>query len=181
MIKSEAELVLMREASRRNDLVIAETIAGLHEGIREDEVTETLQRLYTQHGLPAPAFAIVSFGAHAADPHHSGGHAVLKKGDSVVIDTGSPYEGYHSDMTRTVFCGTPTDEQKKVYETVLAAQGVALSGKRYFDDLITEYYRITWIDANGNVLYDSEADTGKMENHLEREEVKLLQAQKVQE
>ncbi len=56
-------------------------------------------------------------------------------------------------------------------ETVLAAQGVALSGERYFDDLITEYYRITWIDANGNVLYDSEADTGKMENHLEREEV----------
>ncbi len=121
MIKSEDELALMREASRRNDLVIEGTIRSLHEGIREDEVTEILKRLYTDHGLPVPAFAIVSFGAHAADPHHAGGTAVLKKGDSVVIDIGSPWKGYHSDMTRTVFCGEPTDEQKKVYETVLEA------------------------------------------------------------
>jgi len=58
-------------------------------------------------------------------------------------------------------------------ETEIAAQGVALSGKNYFDNLITDGYRITWIDAAGNILYDNEADTSKMENHLEREEVRL--------
>ena len=57
-------------------------------------------------------------------------------------------------------------------ETELAAQGVALSGSSYFIDLNTEGYRITWIDTDGNVLYDNEADTAKMENHLERAEVR---------
>ncbi len=56
-------------------------------------------------------------------------------------------------------------------ETELAAQGVALSGEKYFDGIKTDDYRITWIDANGNVLYDNEVNTEKMENHLEREEV----------
>jgi len=126
MVKTEAELELMREASRRNDAVISELIASLHEGIREDEATKILQGLYAKHELPIPAFAIISFGAHAADPHHSGGTATLHRGESVVIDIGSPYQGYHSDMTRTVFCGEVTEEQKKVYETVLAAHLAAM-------------------------------------------------------
>ena len=57
-------------------------------------------------------------------------------------------------------------------ETELAAQGVANAGVNYFDNLNTEGYRITWIGADGSVLYDNEADTATMENHMEREEVK---------
>lgn len=57
-------------------------------------------------------------------------------------------------------------------ETELVAQGVTKSGESFFENLNTEGYRITWIDAKGNVLYDNEADTATMENHLEREEVK---------
>lgn len=57
-------------------------------------------------------------------------------------------------------------------QTELAAQGVSLSGEKYFDALDTHNFRITWIDAKGSVLYDNEADKSEMENHLEREEVK---------
>lgn len=57
-------------------------------------------------------------------------------------------------------------------ETELAAQGVAIAGQDYFKDLNAKGYRITWIAADGSVLYDNEADTAAMENHLEREEVK---------
>ena len=57
-------------------------------------------------------------------------------------------------------------------ETELAAQGVTNAGMNYFDNLNTEGYRITWIGADGSVLYDNEADTATMENHMEREEVK---------
>lgn len=57
-------------------------------------------------------------------------------------------------------------------ETELAAQGVALSGEAYFEGLTADSYRITWIDQGGNVLYDNEADSENMENHLEREEVR---------
>lgn len=57
-------------------------------------------------------------------------------------------------------------------QTELAAQGVANEGIDYFSGLKISNYRITWIDGNGSVLYDSESDTADMENHLEREEVK---------
>ncbi len=63
------------------------------------------------------------------------------------------------------------------YETELAAQGVTKSGMNYFDNLNTEGYRITWIGADGSVLYDNEADIAMMENHMEREEVKQALAE----
>lgn len=57
-------------------------------------------------------------------------------------------------------------------QTNLAAQGVTNQGIDFFHDLQVTDYRITWIDENGKVLYDSRSDTAEMENHLEREEVK---------
>lgn len=57
-------------------------------------------------------------------------------------------------------------------QTNLAAQGVTNEGIEFFRDLKVADYRISWIDANGNVLYDSKSDIAEMENHLEREEVK---------
>ncbi len=57
-------------------------------------------------------------------------------------------------------------------QTALAAQGVEKDGLDYFDGLETKDYRITWIDADGTVLYDSDVSSSQMENHLEREEVK---------
>lgn len=56
-------------------------------------------------------------------------------------------------------------------QTELAAQGVRNEGIGYFDNLSIADYRITWIDADGHVIYDSESNTANMENHLEREEV----------
>lgn len=53
----------------------------------------------------------------------------------------------------------------------LAAQAVANEGMRYFDGLETGEYRITWIGADGEVLYDNRSDSLDMENHLEREEI----------
>ena len=53
----------------------------------------------------------------------------------------------------------------------VVAQGVALDGKEFFDGLTAEDYRITWIDADGTVLYDNQSDASSMENHLMREEV----------
>lgn len=61
-------------------------------------------------------------------------------------------------------------EQLKI-ETSLAAQGVASEGASYFDGLEVRGYRITWIDKNGDVIYDTQFDIDEMENHLQREEV----------
>ena len=61
-------------------------------------------------------------------------------------------------------------------ETALAVRGVEAQGAEFFDELPTEDFRVTWIAADGRVLYDSETDSNSMENHLQREEiVKALQ------
>ena len=62
-------------------------------------------------------------------------------------------------------------------ETQLAARGVELGGTAFFDGFREDDYRITWITADGTVLYDNEADTAVMENHLEREEIRQALAE----
>ena len=57
-------------------------------------------------------------------------------------------------------------------ETNLAAQGIAAGGEAYFAGLPAGEHRITWIDADGTVLYDTAGAAAAMENHLNREEVK---------
>lgn len=62
-------------------------------------------------------------------------------------------------------------EQLRV-QTELAAKAVAAEGVAYFDDLDAREYRITLIAPDGKVIFDSRSDTGEMENHLEREEIR---------
>ncbi len=63
-------------------------------------------------------------------------------------------------------------QQKQLYaETALAVQGVTRLGADYFDGLETDGFRITWIAADGRVLYDSDVSADGMENHTEREEI----------
>ena len=62
-------------------------------------------------------------------------------------------------------------EQLRV-QTELAAKAVAAEGVQYFDDLDAREYRITLIAPDGKVIFDSRSDTGEMENHLEREEIR---------
>lgn len=57
-------------------------------------------------------------------------------------------------------------------QTSLAAQGASNEGADYFEGLETEGFRITWINENGTVLFDSEKNSSEMENHLEREEIR---------
>lgn len=56
-------------------------------------------------------------------------------------------------------------------QTVLAAQGVEKEGMEYFDGLTAEHFRITWIAANGDVLFDSVSNSDRMDNHMERAEI----------
>lgn len=77
-----------------------------------------------------------------------------------LIITGILY-GYFNNIQR---------DQLKA-QTGLAAQGVAGEGILYLEDLRTDGYRITWVDSDGTVLYDSEADPAEMENHATREEI----------
>ena len=97
----------MRAASRINDTVMERAAACLQEGMTEREVADYIVTQYAAEGCDAVAFQpIVSFGAHAADPHHEADQTRLKAGDCIVIDMGCRKDRYCSDMTRTFFCKT---------------------------------------------------------------------------
>nr|WP_300658678.1 ATP-binding protein [uncultured Acetatifactor sp.] len=68
------------------------------------------------------------------------------------------------------FSGVQHDQLRM--QTQLAAQGAANEGSRYFEGLEVEGFRITWIGAKGEVLYDSASDSAEMENHMERDEIR---------
>ena len=62
-------------------------------------------------------------------------------------------------------------KDKLADETDLAVRGVIMGGMDYLESVQSEHYRLTWIDKDGTVLFDIEADAAKMENHDSREEV----------
>ena len=80
---------------------------------------------------------------------------------SAVLIIGSLY-GYFSVVQK----------QQLRSQTILAAKGAEEEGVSYFTDLDTSAFRVTWIAADGTVIYDSGADSGEMENHIDREEIK---------
>ena len=80
---------------------------------------------------------------------------------SAVLIIGSLY-GYFSVVQK----------QQLRSETILAAKGAEDEGISYFTDLDTSAFRVTWIAADGRVIYDSGTDSGEMENHIDREEIK---------
>ncbi len=122
MIKTGEELALMAESSRLNDLALSATIADLREGLSEEDVAAAYRRQAQSLGSPGESFpSLICRGPNCAEPHHDTSKDVLQNGDSVILDVGLMHGGYCSDMTRTVFLGKPTDEMRKVYELVRAA------------------------------------------------------------
>ena len=147
-IKDEYEKQKMRESSLFNDECMEKVTSFIKEGMTEHEVAQYVAGLYKDAGCGNSFTPIVSFGANAADPHHEPDDTVLKKGDCIVIDIGCVKEQYCSDMTRTYFCGEPTEFHAQLHDLVRRANEKAESlirpGVRFCDldaaarDLITE-------------------------------------------
>ena len=119
MHKDAWEMEEMRKASAGNDRVMERTIRQLREGMTERELAAIMTKIYDEEGMPRVAFdPLICFGENGAFPHHETGDSKLKPGDSVIIDTGHRWGMYCSDMTRTVFFKSCTDEQRNVYGIV---------------------------------------------------------------
>lgn len=137
-IKDANEQDLMRASSRINDEVMAQAASLVHEGVTEIEIAGRLLDLYREHGCQGFSFSpIVSFGAHAADPHHEPDGTALQPGEVVLFDIGGRYRGYCSDMTRTFFWGDVDEESRRIYDVVRraneAAEAAIKPGVRFCD------------------------------------------------
>lgn len=131
LCKDAAELALMRESSRKNDETTLKVIKSLRLGMKETDVADLYKQISAGLGSSKPSFApLICFGANCAEPHHDTDASILTQGDSVILDVGLTWQSYCSDMTRTVFMGTPTDEQKRVYDLVCAANAAGRAAVR---------------------------------------------------
>lgn len=121
-IKDARERELMRAASRTNDEAMAWLVDQVRPGVTERQIADGLLGEYRRLGAQGHSFSpIVSFGDHAANPHHEPDDTPFAPGDMVLFDVGCKRDWYCSDMTRTFFSAEPTEHQRAVYDAVRRA------------------------------------------------------------
>ncbi|MFV8828098.1 M24 family metallopeptidase [Alkalihalobacterium sp. APHAB7] len=128
MIKDEMEISILREAAKLADFGVEVGVHEISKGKNEMEIIASIEYELKKKGIREMSFStMVLSGAKSAEPHGHPGLKEIASGDFVLFDLGVIYEGYCSDITRTVAYQTVTDQQKFIYETVLQAQNLSLS------------------------------------------------------
>ncbi len=121
-IKTEEEILAIKEAIRVAEKVLEQVVREIRSGMTEKAIAwRILEGLYRQ--AEGPSFPpIVASGPNSALPHAVPTEREIQKGDPIVIDMGAKLRGYCSDMTRTVFLGTPKGHIKEIFRVVRTAQ-----------------------------------------------------------
>lgn len=126
MIKDADELETLRRAIAATDQAFAQVAAALAPGISEKELALEIERQVLLAGGDKLSFdTIAASGPNAAHPHAEPSGRKLQPGDVVKMDFGAQIDGYHADLTRTLFLGQPDEKQREIYRTVLQAQNEA--------------------------------------------------------
>lgn len=128
LIKSQAEIKILKVAADIADAAFKHILDFIKPGLTELEVSNELEFFMRKAGASSSSFdIIVASGERSALPHGVASEKVIEKGDMVTMDYGALYNGYISDITRTVAVGEPAPKLKEIYNVVLEAQlkGVA--------------------------------------------------------
>lgn len=126
-VKTEDELDKLAVAESIGDAAFDYICGVIRPGMTEKEVALELEYYMKRHGAEGLSFdTIAASGVNSSMPHAIPTDKVLENGDFLTMDFGCIYEGYCSDMTRTVVIGRADDEMRRVYDTVLAAQTEAM-------------------------------------------------------
>lgn len=130
-VKDADEINNIRRAEAIGDIAFTHIISFIKDryldGVTENEIALELETTMRKHGASGTSFSsIVASGAKSSLPHAVPGDKILENGDFVVMDFGCIYNGYCSDMTRTIVVGEPSDKHLDIYNTVLLANEEAI-------------------------------------------------------
>ena len=126
-IKTEEEVELLAKAEEIGDTAFTYILDVIKPGMTELEVAVELEGFMKRNGAMGISFdTIIASGINSSMPHAAPGIKKIQKGDFVTMDFGCIYEGYCSDMTRTIVVGKASNRQKEIYHIVLEAQLAAL-------------------------------------------------------
>ncbi len=130
-IKDQNEIDEIRKAAEIADKAFEYICSVIKSGITEWEVALELESFMKKKGATGTSFdSIVASGIRSSMPHGVASQKVIEEGDFVTLDFGCIYNGYCSDMTRTIVVGKASDKQKEIYNVVLEAQKAALEAIR---------------------------------------------------
>jgi len=126
--KDEKEIKALRKVFQISDKAFARIVKFIKPGRKEIDIAAKLEFILRKSGSEGPSFStIVASGERAACPHAQPTKKKIESGEMLKIDFGATFDGYRSDMTRTVFLGKATPRFKEIYGIVLEAQRRAIA------------------------------------------------------
>ncbi len=122
VIKTKAEIEKIVKAQRIAEKAYLRLLHDLRAGQTEKHVAALLEYYMSEYGSQGVSFdTIAASGVNSASPHAVPTDKKIEDGDFLTLDFGAVYDGYHSDMTRTIAIGHATEEMKNMYSAVLYA------------------------------------------------------------
>lgn len=131
MIKETEEIACIKKAVEIADAAFTDILTFIRPGVSENAVAARLESTMRALGSERPAFTtIVASGKRGSLPHGVATEKLIVDGEFVTMDFGAVYQGYHSDMTRTICVGRADERQRAIYDIVLDAQRLGLAAVR---------------------------------------------------
>lgn len=122
-VKSDDEIAILKQAAKIADDAFIHILNYIRPGVKEIDIAIELEYFMKQAGASAASFdIIVASGYRSSLPHGIASIKTIEDGELVTLDFGAIYNGYCSDITRTVAVGDVDDKLKKIYDIVLGAQ-----------------------------------------------------------
>jgi len=146
-VKDEDEMKAIREAVKIT-LIGEESLPDLIiQGKKEGDAAAELDLILRKNGAQCTAFpTIVAAGEHASYSHHDPSQRKIGRNEPVIVDFGVYFDGYCSDITRTIITG-PNPEMEEIYDLVSEAQHESMRiikpGIRYreVDEMSRQHFR----------------------------------------
>lgn len=127
IIKTDEEIACITKAQRIAEAAFTKLLSNMRVGQTEKQIAAVLEFFMLEMGSDGVSFdTIAASGVNSACPHAVPTDKPVRDGDFLTLDFGATYKGYHSDMTRTVVFGKPTDEMKNIYNAVWGANSDAI-------------------------------------------------------
>ena len=122
-LKDDDEIKNITKACNLTDRCFEYIVNYIKKGMTEKEIAYEIEKFFRKNGAEKLSFeTIVASGPNSSKPHAVPTDRKIRSGDVITIDMGCVYNGYCSDMTRTIFVDYVSDEIKEVYELVLKNQ-----------------------------------------------------------
>lgn len=129
--KDSTELAAIRRAVEITDQAYEDCLTWIKPGLAESEVAARCEYFQRSHGSDRKETrTAVGSGPRSSMPHCIASERIVQANEPVMLDIGCVVDGYTSDLTRTIFLGTPPKEFQEIYRIVGEAQAIAIEAIR---------------------------------------------------